>query len=156
MLHVTGNTNDRHPFVGFVTSPVNTDSNWVLAGKKLPHEGLVDDRHPRLSFAVHRTEVASGANGDLHDSEVITYDRQSLHLWFGSHRRRLLSVDHDAMVHKISRQGKVADHRPLHPGKGVNPREQLTAEIRLQGNLRIAGSGQLKVHGDDVRRIESR
>src|SRR5215831_7687144 len=124
MLHVARNTNDRHPLVGFVRSgPVNTGSNWVLPGKKLPHERLVDDRHSRLSFAVHRAEVASAANGNLHDAEVLTHDRKRLHHWFGSHCRRRLSVDHDAVAYIISGQGKIGDHRRLYPWKGLNPRE---------------------------------
>ena len=54
MLHVAGNADDRHPVVGVVSSrPVNAASNRVLARKKLPRERLVDDRHSRLTFAVH-------------------------------------------------------------------------------------------------------
>src|SRR5580700_4472418 len=60
------------------------------------------------------------------------------------------------MAYIIPGQRKIGDHRRLHPGKGVNPREQLPSEIRLQRNLRIASSRQLKVHGNDVSRIESR
>jgi len=76
MLHVARNTDDRHPLVWFVwPGPVNMDANWALSGKKLPHERLVDDYHPLLSFAVRRAEVASCADGNLHDAEVITHDR---------------------------------------------------------------------------------
>src|SRR5690349_6096912 len=132
MLHVAHNTNDRHPVVGVVSSrPVNTPSNRVLSGKKLPRQCLVHDGHSRLSFAVHGSEVASGANGNLHDAEVITHDGQHLYQWFGSHRGRGLPVDYHAMSYIISGEGKIGDHCRLHPGEGINSLKQFLAEIVL-------------------------
>src|SRR5215475_784599 len=118
MFHVADHADDGDPTPRpAVARPTDARTDRVVSRKELLNEFLVCDRDQRLPFAIHFGEVATRAQRNSHNFEVITHHGKGLDLGLITLRNWRTPIDDETVAHIISTERNIGDHPDLHARK---------------------------------------
>src|SRR5215470_15381174 len=138
-----------------IPRPANSFPNRILVLKILAHHCFICDAHKRCVLSeILRSKVASGAQRNLHNFEVVAEYAASLKAWLIAWRNWRTVFDQKVVIECVTTQGEFAYHCCVDTWKRVDSVEYLSAETSLWSDVFISSLRKFNSHGDQMIRIE--